>query len=176
MNKRNRIYSITTMGLLVAMMIVLTNFLSIQTQFLRISFDFIPRAMLGMFFGPFWAGISSVTADVVGTALFGKAGFFIGFTLNALIAGVLYGIFFYKKEITFKNTFICLLLNTLIISLFLTPLWLSVMYHVPFFNMGLWIPRIIKAVIMVFVQTSSIMLFGKALPLKMLANRYMAKG
>ncbi|KAE9560586.1 folate ECF transporter [Companilactobacillus bobalius] len=176
MNKKNSIYAISTMGLLVAMMIVLTNFLSIQTQFLRISFEFIPQAILGMFFGPLWAGISSVVADVVGTTLFGKARFFICFTLNALISGVLYGLFFYKKEITLKNTFICVLLNTIIISLFLTPLWLSIMYHVPFFNMGLWIPRIIKAVAMLFIQTGSIMFFGKALPLKMLASRYMAKG
>lgn len=175
MNKKINTYSLTTMGLLIAMIIILTNYLSVETQFLRVSFEFIPQAILGMLFGPFWAGISSVVADIIGTTLFGKAGFFIGFTLNAFIAGVLYGIFFYKKEITFKNTFMCVLLNTIIISLFLTPLWLSIMYKVPFFNIGLWIPRIIKSVAMLFIQTGSIMFFGKSLPLKTLTSRYMVK-
>lgn len=65
MNKKINTYSLTTMGLLIAMIIILTNYLSVETQFLRVSFEFIPQAILGMLFGPFWAGISSVVADII---------------------------------------------------------------------------------------------------------------
>ena len=68
--------SITTMALLIAMMVTLSRILGIETQFLKVSFTFIPEIIMGMLFGPFWTGIGSVIADFVGMSLFAKAPFF----------------------------------------------------------------------------------------------------
>lgn len=64
--------TITLMSLLIALMVVFTRFISFETQFLRISFTFIPESLMGILFGPFWTGIGSAVADTVGMLLFPK--------------------------------------------------------------------------------------------------------
>ncbi|WP_334352851.1 folate family ECF transporter S component [Companilactobacillus sp. HBUAS56257] len=175
MEKKISVYSISTMGLLVALMIVLSQVFGFETQLIKITFDFIPQLVLASLFGPFWTGMCAVVADLIGSTLLGKGAFFIGFTLNSFISGWLYGKFFYKKEITLKSAFTCVLLNTVIISLFLTPLWLSIMYNIPFTDPKLWAIRIVKAIVMLVVQTGVIVFFGKAVPFKSIAHRYIAR-
>ena len=116
---------IAIMGLLIALMVTLSRLVAIETPFIKISVTFIPQVIMGILFGPFWSGIGAVLADLVGMALFSKSTFFIGFTLNAFIEGAIYGFFFYRKEITWKNAILATLSVTLIINLFLTPLWLA---------------------------------------------------
>lgn len=112
---------IAIMGLLIALMVTLSRLVAIETPFIKISVTFIPQVIMGILFGPFWSGIGAVLADLVGMALFSKSAFFIGFTLNAFIEGAIYGFFFYRKEITWKNAILATLSVTLIINLFLTP-------------------------------------------------------
>lgn len=109
---------IAIMGLLIALMVTLSRLVAIETPFIKISVTFIPQVIMGILFGPFWSGIGAVLADLVGMALFSKSAFFIGFTLNAFIEGAIYGFFFYRKEITWKNAILATLSVTLIINLF----------------------------------------------------------
>ncbi|MGM0215238.1 folate family ECF transporter S component [Enterococcus sp. AZ109] len=166
MKKKLDARSITTMALLIAMMVTLSRVLGIETQFLKVSFTFVPEIIMGMIFGPFWTGIGMVVADFVGMALLPKAPYFIGFTLNAFITGTIYGFFFYKKEITWKNSIQSVLVITVLINLILTPLWLSVMYNVPLDSWIIWAPRLIKAVIWVPVQSILTYFLGSVLPYK----------
>ena len=106
---------IAIMGLLIALMVTLSRLVAIETPFIKISVTFIPQVIMGILFGPFWSGIGAVLADLVGMALFSKSTFFIGFTLNAFIEGAIYGFFFYRKEITWKNAILATLSVTLII-------------------------------------------------------------
>ena len=53
-NKSNYLTIIVTTALLIALDVILTRFLSIQTQFLRIGFGFLPVAVAGIAYGPFW--------------------------------------------------------------------------------------------------------------------------
>ncbi len=174
MGKRSNAQFIATMGLLIALMIVLSQVFGFETQLLKITFDFIPQVVMASLFGPLWTGIGSVIADLIGSTVLGKGAFFIGFTLNSFITGILYGYFFYKKPISWKNAFLCVLLNTLIISLFLTPLWLSIMYKIPFTDGRLWMIRIVKASIMLPLQTTMIVFFGNVIPFKSLSKRFAA--
>ncbi|GEQ49639.1 folate family ECF transporter S component [Tetragenococcus koreensis] len=166
MIKKLTTQSLAIMGFLIALMVVLSQVLGFETQLLKITFDFIPEVMMASLFGPWWTAIGAAIADIIGNTLLGKAPFFIGFTINALIGGTIYGFFFYRKKITLKNTFLCVSLNTIIISLFLTPLWLSIMYNIPFTDKTLWVLRIVKALIMIPIQTGFIVIFGKAIPIK----------
>lgn len=159
---------IAIMGILIGLIVVLSNILAIETQFLKFSFAFVPKILMGMLFGPFWSAVGSVIADLIGNTLFAKAPFFIGFTLNKIIEGLIYGHFFYQKKVTWKNAFWSTLTLTLIINLGLTPLWLALMYHVPLNSWVIWGPRLIKALIMLPIQTGLVYMIGNALPLKRL--------
>ena len=142
---------IAIMGLLIALMVTLSRLVAIETPFIKISVTFIPQVIMGILFGPFWSGIGAV---------------FIGFTLNAFIEGAIYGFFFYRKEITWKNAILATLSVTLIINLFLTPLWLALMYHVPLFSWVVWAPRLLKTVIWLPIQSIAIYYVGRSVPYK----------
>lgn len=159
-------FMISVMALLIALDIILWNILVIETQFLKVSFAFVPKLVIGTLFGPFWTGVGLVISDLVGNTIFARAPFFIGFTLNKFIEGLLYGYFFYRKNVTFKNTFLCTLTITIIINLGLTPIWLAIMYNVPINSWIIWGPRLVKAVLMIPVQTVLLYYVGRAIPLK----------
>ncbi|MBL1227722.1 folate family ECF transporter S component [Enterococcus sp. BWB1-3] len=163
---------LTLLALLIALVVVFTRFLSYEDQFLRISFTFIPESVMGVLFGPLWTGIGSAIADAVGVILFPKTGaYFPGFTLNAIITGGIYGFFYYRKELTWLRVFIATLLVTGIVHLFLTPLWLGLMYGVDLANIAWWIPRIIKNSIFFPVQVVGTYLIGTKLPYKQFLSK-----
>lgn len=167
--------SIAIMGLLIALTVTLSRLVSIETAFLKVSVAFIPEVIMGVLFGPFWTGIGCVLADLVGMALFAKAGFFIGFTLNAFIEGAIFGYFFYQKEITWKRAILATLTVTLVINLLLTPLWLAVMYKVPLFSWLVWGPRLLKTVVWFPIQVALTYLVGVSIPYKRLLGNVLFK-
>ncbi len=118
---RSRVKRMVIMGILIALQIVLSRFLSINTPIVRIGFSFLPIAIAGIMFGPLYTGVGSAISDILGAVLFGSAPYFPGFTLSAFLSGVVYGIFLYKKPkklwrvcctVAIINIFISILLGT----------------------------------------------------------------
>jgi ECF transporter S component (folate family) len=123
-------------GLLLAVLILFERFIAIDTLLLRVSFAYIPYMLAGWLLGPVWAGLIGVSGDLLGMLLMPKAGFFAGFTLNALLTGSIYGLFLYNKPVDkflWIRLIMSLLVTHLIIHLGLTTLWLSIMYKKAFF-------------------------------------------
>lgn len=143
---------ISMMGVLISIVILLWNVFAIDTEILKISVSFVPKMLMGAMFGPLWSGIGEIIADIIGNVLFAKNSFFIGFTLNKFLEGVLYGYFFFKKDICLRNTIICTILITIIINLGLTPLWLWIMYGIPLNSLVIWMPRLVKEIVYVLFQ------------------------
>lgn len=170
MKKKINTHMITVMGLLIALIVVLSNILAIETQLLKVTFEFIPKMVMGMLFGPFWTAIGAVLADIIGNTMFAKAPFFIGFTLNKAIEGMIYGYFFFNKKVTWKNTILSTLLITLIIQLCLTPIWLATMYNIPLNSWEIWSVRLVKSTLMLPIQSIIMYVIGNAIPLKQLTK------
>lgn len=166
--------TITLMSLLIALMVVFTRFISFETQFLRISLTFIPESLMGILFGPFWTGIGSAVADVIGMLLFPKGPYFPGFTLNAFISGAIYGFFYYKKKLTWKRIMTATFLVTVIVHLFLTPLWLGLMYGADLSNFAWWLPRIVKNLFFFPIQVVATYYLGNKVPYKQFLNKSLA--
>ncbi|MBP2099752.1 folate family ECF transporter S component [Enterococcus rivorum] len=122
---------IALLGVLIAVEVIITRFFAIENSFIRISFSFLPLMLMGHLFGPWLAGLGGVAGDLIGMMIFPKAMFFPGFTLNAFLIPFIYGCFFYKKDITLKRNITAQLLIALSISLFLTPIWLNMLFKIP---------------------------------------------
>lgn len=144
------------MALLIALEIILTRFLSIETPTLRIGFGFLPVAIMAILYGPWWTGGAGVVGDIVGMMIFPKAAFFPGFTFTAFLTGVLFGLFLYKRDITWKQTLLAVITVNIICSLCLDTLWLSIMYGDSF--LFLMPARLLKTAIMIPVETVTIYL------------------
>lgn len=116
---------IVIMGLMIALEVVLSKVLSINISFLRIGFGFLPIAILAILYGPVRAAIAYGIGDIIGAFLFPTGSFFIGFTISSILTGLILGIVLYGHRITFvraliASTFVCLFVNLLINTYWLT--------------------------------------------------------
>lgn len=127
----HRVSTLTTAGVLIALAVVLASINIYLSATLRISFSFLPLSVGGMLFGPVVCGVMGVATDILGYFAHPSGPFFPGFTVNALLTGLLYGCFLYKKTVTWKRTLLVSAVVTVLIDLLLTPFWLSIMYHQP---------------------------------------------
>lgn len=126
--KRITARTIAMMGILMAMQLILTRFLSIQTPIVRIGFSFIPTAIMAMMFGPLLTGAGSVLSDFIGITLFPTSGaYFPGFSLSAFLSGVLYGWFFYKKDMTWQRILLANVIILIVVDLVMNTYWLYLM-------------------------------------------------
>lgn len=151
MKKDSFTTQLVVMALLIALEIILTRFLSIETPTMRFGFGFLPVAIMAILYGPWWTGAAGVVGDLVGMTLLPKAAFFPGFTLTAFLTGVIFGLLLYNKPITLKRTFVAALAVNVICSLCLDTLWLSIMYGDSFLVL---LPlRLVKAAIMIPLET-----------------------
>jgi ECF transporter S component (folate family) len=165
-NKKMNALAITLLSLLIALMVIFTRFISFETQFLRVSLTFVPESLMGLLFGPFWTGIGSAVADVIGMLLFGKGPYFPGFTFNAFLSGMIYGYFYYRKTLTWKRIITATFLVTVLVQLFLTPLWLGLMYGVDLMQPLWWLPRIVKNLVFFPIQVITTYYLNQKLPYK----------
>lgn len=152
-NKKITTKGIALMGILMAMQLILTRFLVIQTNFVRIGFSFIPTTIMAMMFGPLLTGVGSTLSDFVGITLFPTVGaYFPGFSVSAFLSGAIYGWFFYKKEMTWQRVLIANIIVVVLVDMILNTYWLYLMMgpgvfaHVPV--------RIIKSLIVLPIQVS----------------------
>ena len=151
MRNNSRLTKLVLMSLFIALEIILTRFCSINTPTLRIGFGFLPIAMLGIMFGPIWAGAAYAIGDFLGMMIFPSGGYFPGFTITALLTGAVFGVMLHKKKITYVRVFFTSLIVCLILNLSLDTFWLYLMTGKGF--LALLPARILKVAFAIPIQT-----------------------
>lgn len=90
--------SLVTAALLLALRVILSVFVSIQiTESVRISISFICSVMIGALYGPVMGFVTGGLGDIIQFLIKPTGAFNPGLTLDACIAGLIYGLFFYGK-------------------------------------------------------------------------------
>jgi len=152
------------MAFMIAISVVLTRFCSINTPILRIGFGFLPCALMGIMYGPLWAGAGYAIADILGMVIFPNGAYFPGFTLTAFLTGLVYGFFYRKGEVTLKTSIVPNLIVSFGLNLILDTIWLMILM-----GQGFWalLPtRIVKCVVMFVIQTALIPLVWNKIMLR----------
>lgn len=140
--------SLVGCSMLGAVKIIISAFtITLIPGLLKLGFSGHVLGMIGMLYGPTMAGVAAFVLDFLEFITSGSAQggyYFPGFALNAVIGGILYGIFFYqKKEIRVRDVIMCRLLLVVSVNLILTPIWLNIMYGTALLSA----PRVIKAIV-----------------------------
>lgn len=91
------IRSLTTAALLVALRTIFAIFSIQATTSLRISFSFLVSMLIGVLYGPVVGLVCGGIGDIVQFVIKPTGPYFFGFTLNAALAGLIYGSFLYGK-------------------------------------------------------------------------------
>ena len=146
---------LTTAGMLLAISVVLGFFKIPITELIELRFSFLPIACGSMLFGPVVGGIMGAASDIMGFVARPTGPYFPGFTISAAIQGIVYGLILYKKPVTVRRIVTAQLIDTVLISLVLNPLWLSMLY-----GQGFWAvltARMVKTAVMFPINTVLLM-------------------
>lgn len=148
-------------GVFAALAIVLSYVVSIQIgDYIRIGFSGLPNEFVDFIFGPTVGSVFAAMLDILKYLLKPTGGFIPGLTLNAFLAGLVYGSFLYHKPIRFWRILVMKLVVGLGINVLLGTYWLSQYYGWSFF---LRLPdRLVSNLIMWPVDTVVLYLLLKA--------------
>ena len=152
---------LAALGVLTAMEIVLSRFLSISTWNTKIGFAFIPVALAAMLYGPLPAGLTAACADFIGAVLFPIGAYFPGFTLTAFLGGVVFGLFLHPVQ-SAGRVAAAVFLKQFVLGLLLNTFWISLLYGSPY--LPLLSTRLFQAVLLGAVEFAVILLLAKLLP------------
>ncbi|MGF6374968.1 ECF transporter S component (folate family) [Clostridiales Family XIII bacterium PM5-7] len=151
MERSSNTTKLITVAFFIAAEVILTRYLSINTGILRIGFGFLPVAMLGILYGPFWSAAAYVIGDVLGMLIFPSGPYFPGFTLTAALTGLVFGLVLYKKNITWKRSLVASAIVVLGLNLCLDTYWLHILMGQGY--LALLPARLIKCAFSIPVQT-----------------------
>lgn len=150
-NKNNHVMRLAIIALLIALEILLTRVFSIQTPIVRISFGFLPPALIGMLYGPLWSALAYTVGDLIGSYLLPTGPFFPGFTLSAFLTGLIFGLVFYDKKPSVLRCLVASSLVVLFVNLCLDTIWLYMLMDQGL--LAILPARLIKAVIILPIMT-----------------------
>ena len=160
MSKKSKTYRISIISIFIAMEIIFSRFLSIQTWNLKIGFSFIPIVISAILFGPYISGLIACIADLIGAILFPVGAYFPGFTITALLTGFIFGIFLKSKQ-SIPRIIFSVIISQIFLSLFLNTYWMSILYHNPYWP--LFSTRIYQSIVLTIVQIVTIIILNKKL-------------
>ncbi|MGE4353358.1 MAG: folate family ECF transporter S component [Oscillospiraceae bacterium] len=146
--KKMNVRMLTQISMLIALQLVLSRFLSISTDSLRIGFGFVPMALCGIMFGPYWGAIAYALADIIGAMLFyGSLNPLI--TISVMIAGFCYGLFLHRENVRFfPNVALAVFASCIICSGLITTFALSLYLGNPFIvQLTIRLPQILTAAV-----------------------------
>lgn len=143
--QRKAVLRLTISAMMLALSVIFGFFKIPLSQVSEIRLQFLPVAAEGILFGPLYGGIVGGLSDILCYIVRPTGAFFPGFTVSAVIQGIIYGLILHKDH-GLKRIMIALILDTVIVSLILNPLWLMILYGNSF--VVVFSARIIKVLIM----------------------------
>lgn len=157
MEKQN-IKKLAQIALLIAIEILLSRFLSIATPIVKIGFSFLPIAVAGMLYGPFYGGAVAGLGDFLGALLFPIGAYFPGFTLTAFLSGSVYGLLLHRRSESWPRVCAAVIIISLVLHLGLNSVWLHVIT-----GKGVWaiLPaRVVQTLVMIPLQIAMVRAAG----------------
>ena len=95
-----QVKTIATLGMFGAISMVLGSLTIVIGDYIKIGFSSIAQQFVYYLFGPAVGGFFGGAMDILKYFVKPTGAFFPGWTIGAMVAGVLYGCFFYKKPLT----------------------------------------------------------------------------
>ncbi len=162
-----KVKSLAITAMLVAMSIIL-SYLSVDvTPTIRISFAFLPIAIMGFLFGPVVSVCGAFAIDLINFMFKSGLGFNPGVTLCAMITGLLYGIFLYQKKVTLPRVSLAWVINAVFCNILLKSAFLAPMQGITYPAM-----LVSRIPVQIIVAVLEVILFMSISPvLKALKNK-----
>ncbi len=152
---------LVTTALLIAVGIVLGYFSIQLTDTTKIGISFVATQLTATLFGPVVGGLMGGVADILKFIIKPTGAFFWGWTFNAMLGPVIYGMILYKKKLTLGRILVSKIVVAIVVNMFFGCLWSSMLYGKAF--MALMSTKAIQQVIQVPIQSIIFWMVVKAL-------------
>ena len=161
MEELKHVNTVTVMAMFAAISVVLGYFTLVLGDYLKIGFSTIANQFVYYLFGPVAGAAFGGALDILKYIIRPTGAYFPGFTIGAMVGGVIYGCFLYKRPIRFTRVLAAELTVSVICNMLLGTLWLSMLYGKAF--MVLLPMRAFKNLIMWPVNSMLFYTIGKTL-------------
>lgn len=149
---------LTIVAMLTAMLVVLSLFCTIKTQAVKITLDFIPVMIAAKLYGVWGAAAVAGLGDIVGYLCHPTGPWFPPITITAVVVGVVFGLCLHNNNFRTGRQRISGILSVvfaqLIVSAFVTPLWLTMLYGSTY--QVFFVTRLPQIAIMTVIQTAAV--------------------
>lgn len=151
--------TLTITGMMMALALVLRHLAIQVTPDVRISFAFLPIIVIAMLYGPVVGAMSSVMVDFLGYIISDAKirDYSLLLASVQIIAGIIYGILLYRKELEFIRIIFSIVAVVLICDMILTSVIIYISYVNKDFSFrnvshlqdfGIWLtPRLTKSLL-----------------------------
>lgn len=154
--------NISISAMLLALRVLCAIFTVLVIPEVKIGFSFLPTSIAATLFGPFVSALVDGFGDILGYVFNPVGGaYFPGFTVSAIITGLIYGFFFYKKKMTFKRIILCEIVIAVAVEFLLSSLWVSILYSKAIYLV--MSTRVIKILVMLPIRVILNFSVGKIL-------------
>ncbi|MDO4267198.1 MAG: folate family ECF transporter S component [Eubacteriales bacterium] len=141
-----QVRTVTAAAMFGAVSVILGYFTIAVGDYIKIGFSSISNQFVYYLFGPAAGMLFGGALDVLKYLIKPTGAFFPGFTLGAMVGGLLYGFFFYKRPIGLFRVLAAEFTVSLVCNVLLGTLWLSMLYGKGF--LALLPMRIFKNLVM----------------------------
>lgn len=125
----NNIKVICIISLIVALHVVISSLYIPVGENLRIYFSFIPMSIASAIGGPIFSIIYGFLVDILGCIIHPSGPYFPGYTLNSMLAALIFSLFLYRTKITVFKIVISKLTINVIVNIGLGTLWSSIIFN-----------------------------------------------
>ena len=115
-------------GMLGAVSVVLGYLTLAIGDYIKIGFSSIANQMVHYLFGPVVGGLFGGALDILKYFVKPTGPYFPGWTFSAVLAGLIYGSFYYKRPIALWRVMAAELVVSVICNMLLGTYWLTIMY------------------------------------------------
>lgn len=147
-------------AMLIAMNIALSGMRVNLTPQMRISFGFLTNAITGMLYGPVVAATGGAIGDLLAYLIRPDGPYFPGFTITALLGGLIYGFFLYRRPISLPRAIAAKASVTFFLNVLLNTFWMVVLYGKSF--TALFPVRLTQNLMLLPIEIALLYAVGKA--------------
>jgi len=116
------------LALLVALDVIFSRVLAINTPLFKIGIGFLAIAMAGHLYGPLVGAGAAALSDLIGAILFPVGAYNPVFTLTAGLMGFVLGFFMHREKVTLRHTVPAALIYSVGLSWLLNSFWIYYFY------------------------------------------------
>lgn len=139
------------LSFLISIHVILSRHFAIHIgNIIRISFASVVTGIIATYFKPQWTIFACGLSDLIASLLFPTGTYFFGFTISAMIGGLIYAIILYDKPFKWWRIFLVEILCIIFVTGILNSYWLSLLIGNSFIL--IFLPRITEKVLLLPIE------------------------